>query len=149
MNASPSSLRLTYRPDNAARGEVTVMVATEGFSGQGSAWFDRTEIEDFIAQLENCVTSDDPMPALAGGFFSASRLIDEHVGLRILPHDTVGRPRVRVHVATIVPSGSGADLRQELTASFVTTAADVTRFREALTALLAGSAREAVLEGRR
>lgn len=144
MSAPPPSLRLTYRPDHAARGEVTMSVTTEGFSGRGSAWFDRSDIEDFIAQLD----AADETPALAGGFFAASRLIDEHVGLRILP-DAIGRRRVRVHVATLVPSGSGADLRQELTASFLTTDAEIGRFRDALSELLAGSVDEAVLEGRR
>lgn len=145
MTAPPACLRLTYRPDHAARGEVTVSVSAEGFCGRGSAWFDRDEIEDFIAQLD---AADETTPALAGGFFAASRLIDEHVGLRILP-EAIGRRRVRVHLATLVPSGSGADLRQELTASFMTTATEIARFKEALTGLLAGTLSEAVLDGRR
>jgi hypothetical protein len=138
-------LRLTYAPEDEWHGEVTAYIQCNGFTGRGSAWFGRSQIDDFLAQLEPCPISDSDAPVLSGGYFNRDgSLAEELIGIRIRPHNSTGTLRVSVHLADQVEHEGE---KQQLNAVLLTTYAEVAVFKSALAAHLAGTTGEAELRG--
>jgi len=94
-------LELRFQPDTDGTGELFASARNEAFSGAGSAWFSKAEVQSFGANLQSCF----PLPPgtelrLEGGYWEARssppRLKDVLVGIRIYPVGTTGE--IGVHL---------------------------------------------------
>ncbi len=51
---------------------LTGSVSSEGFSGKGEGWFNITEVERFISQLEHFAKTTEVPPELEGGYWDGN-----------------------------------------------------------------------------
>lgn len=70
---SRSELRLRYIPDDEWTGDLVAKVHSDGFSGSGSAHFDRTSVkETFVAALREFPLATERPPMIEGGFWKTA-----------------------------------------------------------------------------
>lgn len=141
---------MTFAPDDDyGLGVVTCVAESGGFSGRGSAYFDREQLKiEFIAQLGAFPLSQSQPPTMASGFGSrdgTNTLGQCHVRLVIQPHDSRGRLLVRVNLASEVWQSADADGQQMVTIRFLTDYAAIARFASDLTRVLDGNLEAVVL----
>jgi hypothetical protein len=139
-----AELRVGYRPDDEWVGELDAAVTSGGFSGQASAWFDRTTVkETFVTALRAFPLSTNLPPVLQGGFWSKEKsgTLDQcHLRIAIRPHGHRGALLVQVDLATPVWRNPDDEMHHSATVRFLTTYMMVGTFASEL---------EEVLDGRR
>lgn len=150
--AAMAELMMTFAPDDDhGLGQLTCVAESGGFSGRGSAYFDRAQLKtEFIAQLAAFPLSDSAPPTMAGGFGSreGSRALGQcHVRIVIQPHGSRGQLLVRADLAGEFRISADADLQQAVTIRFLTDYAAVARFASDLAKVLDGESEALVLRG--
>lgn len=147
------SLTCTYRPEDEWHGEITAAVDSNGYIGQGSAWFSIDELRAFGAALNAYpITAGQPV-LLQGGHWKDKQAgekdeIDElHVGISVIPYDAVGGLVVTVRLARPVLQMHDRNLDHSLVAQLKTDYAYLANFCASYLALIEGRAQVAVLHG--
>jgi hypothetical protein len=144
-----SELCLTYRPDDdRCLGELTAAVRSGAFSGQGTAWFNRTEIEEcLVAPLGTFPLSSTAPPKIEGGMGNDDDFRC-HLRVMVKPYNSMGILLVHVDLvsdywrqASIVDAPNSASIR------FLTEYALVNTFAKELQRVLEGTKECAVLKG--
>lgn len=134
---SAAELRVTYQPDDEWIGQLTAVVTSGAFSGEGSAWFTPSTVkETFVAALNAYPLSASNPPVLKPGYETKCEF-----RIAVRPYDSVGTLLVEVDLA------SDVGLEQSLTARFVTEYMALQDFASGLAAALDGG-EPAVLIGR-
>ena len=138
------SLTLRYKAEDQWHGEVLATVASEGFGGTASAWFNESDLAAFANRMSEYPLSEPPL-SLASGYVSRGGDLEHHLSVVILPHDPVGNIRVVVELAP--PPRGYDDLGTYSTVRtwFAVTYTDLERFQRALHRMLKGEADEASL----
>lgn len=138
------SLTLRYKAEDQWHGEVLATVASEGFGGTASAWFNKADISSFADRMSEYPLSDPPL-SLASGYVSPWGGLERHLSVAILPHDLRGNIRVVIDLAP--PPRGDDDLGTYSTVRtwFAVTYTDLERFQRALRRMLKGEADEASL----
>lgn len=142
------SVRLTFQPDNEWSGELSAEAKISGFAARGSAWFDRSNIEEFFDRLSQYPLADADRVELIGGVGIRPDGVPEHVRLRlsISPFGSRGLLLVQVDLSEETLLSGPSDLVQSASLKFITTYGAVDRFRSSSGSLLEGGA-EAILFG--
>lgn len=139
-------LRLEFEPEDKWHGELFATVSAQSFAGAGSAWFSTSTLRDFAAAASAFPLSVERPPTLSGGLGgSATQPPQDTVTIRLDQHDARGAVRVTVQLATEIWESTERDLARAVTARFLVTYSDLSRFSLALTDLLDGRTSEAVL----
>lgn len=147
-----SYLRLRFEDDGDGTGRLVARAEADGFAGEGGAYFNIGEIEDFAKALSAFpLPNDDKRRSIAGGFWSQEqrgKLEQEHLGISVYLADARrGYIGVQVRVATEIWKGSRPESRKQAIIEVVTTYEPLRKFSEDLVAVLRGSVKEATLEG--
>jgi hypothetical protein len=139
-------LRLYFLPDDEWLGELTLVVATDGYAGVGAAWFSKDSLREFGKAITEFPLSREDPPRLSGGLGgNDSAPAQELVGIKFEPHNILGALRATVHVERENWDSNQRNLVMEATVRFLVTYGDLARFGSAMIDLIEGRADEAVL----
>jgi hypothetical protein len=136
---SAAELHLTYVPDDQWLGELTAMVRSGAFSGQGSAWFDRSSVRDtFVTSLRSFPLSSTAPPTIEGGTGNSE---DFQCQLRVTikPHNNRGILLVQVDLVSDYRQAAVIDAPNSATIRFLTEYALVDTFAKDLDQVLEGT----------
>lgn len=97
--------------------ELFVSFKISLFSGEGSAWFSRANIEEFTDRLSRYPLDNELLPILAGGFLNkeGTRVIQEHVHISAKP--TGNRGYVNLLIRLAEPTDDGLELKYTASAN--------------------------------
>ncbi|WNG62277.1 hypothetical protein F0U59_51950 [Archangium gephyra] len=138
-------LRLWFEKDDDGTGELHANVRSQGFSGQGSAWFGEERLERFASALAAFPLTEEARTGIAGGYWKDGRVEQVHVAISAYQIDQAGHIGVRVRVATTV-GPFDRPLSQHMTeAELQTTYHELELFSRQLREHLAGEREDAVL----
>ena len=73
----PNSLRITADIEDDSTVGLLAKVSSDGFAGYGEAWFNVSEVEDFIRQLRDFIETRNNPPHLVGGNWNKDGTIAE------------------------------------------------------------------------
>jgi len=138
------SLTLRYKAEDQWHGEVTATVASDGFAGAASAWFDVSDLVSFADRMSEYPLSEPPL-SLAGGYLSRAGDLERHVSLFIFPHDPLGNIRVVVELSPPLRGYDDLGTYSTVRTWFAVTYTDLERFQHGLRRMLKGEAAEASL----
>lgn len=146
---SGAELSLTYEPDTDGTGEIFATVRSGGFSGKGSAWFDRTNVkETFVAELRPFPLTATPL--IEGGFWNKDKggMLDQcHLRIAVTSYNSCGALLVRVDLATASWQTPDVDRQQTVTVRFLAEYAAIAKFADDFERVLDGAKDQAVLAG--
>jgi hypothetical protein len=137
---------LRLRFDNEV-GELFARAQADGFSGEGSAYFNIDEIEKFAIALGAFPLRS---PAISGGFLERDGAgnLKEHLGISLYAIDSRGHIRVQVRMSTTEhPGDTRPESRHAATVEIMTTYEPLSKFSRQLRALLRGDVAEIRLDG--
>jgi hypothetical protein len=145
---SAAELCLAWSPDDDdGFGKIFATAKSGPFSGQGSAWFDRTTVkENFVAALRHFPLSATAPPIIESGFWSKEKprtLSQCHLRVVVSPYNKRGALLVRVDLATESGKTPDVDVQHAVTVRFLTEYAAIARFADDLDNVLDGAARQA------
>jgi hypothetical protein len=140
-------LTLCFEPDDDGTGELHVSVRSQGFSGEGSAWFGAERLERFAAALAAYPLTEEARTGLAGGYYKDNRLDEVHVAISAYQIDSAGHLGVRVRVATTVGVSARPQSQHVAEVELQTTYQELERFSREFLEHLAGQREDAVLRG--
>lgn len=92
-----------FENDDDGTGELFVEASSKGFSGIGSAWFNKTELLDFAKSISMYPLSNDNLPKISGGFWRKDvidELEQEHLAISVYPTDGKGNLGIQIKLAT-------------------------------------------------
>lgn len=139
-----SRITVAYKPENHAVGELFVSGHVGDFAGKSSAWFNRTQVEDFGTALARHPFDPNDPPSLAGGEFTEDGSLKAvWAGILIRPWSTTGQLVVEV----VLSQTEVNSLRRSATFDFLTDYTAVDAFRSELVSMMSGEAVEATLTG--
>ena len=145
---SAAELRLSYRPDDEWHGELSAVVKSGAFSGEGSAWFGRQRLEAFVPALHAFPLSAGNPPMIEGGYWRNDTTLEQcHLRIAVRPYDTRGSLLVQVDLASPSQTTADEDRQQLVTVRFLTEYAALATFASSLERLLEGKSSSAVLSG--
>jgi hypothetical protein len=139
-------LRLQVASDDDGSAELFADFQVDGFAGQGSAWFNLSEIRDFVAQL--CDYPLQGTPALVGGYMSRAgppRVEQVHLSIRAYEVGSRGQLGVRLRVADPCPPGDREDATRIAEVEILTSYSNLARFANQLALVVGNTATEAIL----
>lgn len=147
-NQTPmTELHFRFEREDEWHGKLVASVATDGFAGEGGAWFNTDELRAFAVSLSAFPLPTESPPSIAGGFgVSASGPEQVHLAVTVEPHNARGLVRATVRLAMEVWNSEADDLACCTTVRFVVTYADVGQFGPALLAVIDGRAEKATLQ---
>lgn len=139
-----SHLTLRYEPEDEHHGELFMAGGIGGFTGQSSAWFNKTDIEAFSASLAEYPIA---APRLAGGSFRREGALEEvWTAIEVRPWNATG-----TLVALVEMNWSRRpvdDWRERRVAfDFLTDYAALDTFRRQIVGMLADAQSDATLIG--
>jgi hypothetical protein len=142
------SLKLRFENDGDGTGKLSATAEADGYSGQGSAYFNITAIEDFSAKIARFPLPEKDECSLSGGFASSNGTpAQEHLGIDVYPIDKFGHIGIQIRTTTPAWKDSRANSQKMAQLEIVTSYEPIARFSRDLLALIAGRLPEAVLEG--
>jgi hypothetical protein len=148
MNAE---LRIRYRPDDWAVGELYAVVKSGAFSGAGSTYFTKQTIKDkFITALRKFPIDGTDLPLLEGGWGDPKvpgTLTQCHLRIAVRPSDVPDKLLVQVDLATHVWGTPDKDQQQAITARFLAEYAAIEVFAAHFKQVLNSERDFAVLSG--
>jgi len=148
---SVAELRITYEPDDDWLGELHATVQSAGFSGHGSAWFDKANVKaTFVSALRAFPLELSNLPIIDGGFGrneKRGKPAQCHLRIAVSPKNSRGILLVRVNLSKPVWNTPDEDLQQTLTVRFLTEYAPLERFSLELEQVLDGGREAAILWG--
>jgi hypothetical protein len=144
-----AELRVTYAADGDGTGQLKGAVESEGFSGHGSAWFDRAHLKKtVIPALRAFPLSADTPPTIEGGFYDKDRrgALDQcHLRIMVEPYGSRGHLLLRVDLATEWWTTPNIDKQHSITVRFIVDYAALDQFATDLDRVLEGTCDEAIL----
>lgn len=138
------SLSLHYKAEDEWHGEIIATVASDGFGGTASAWFNQGDLASFATRLSEYPLGEPPL-SLASGYLSRGGGLERHVSLVILPHDSLGNIRVVIELAPPPRGYDDLGTYSMVRTWFAVTYLDLERFQRGLFRMLKGEADEATL----
>ncbi|MDO3624454.1 hypothetical protein Q3O98_25635 [Ralstonia pseudosolanacearum] len=122
------TIRLNLEGDGS--GELFVEFSLNGFSGQGSAWFDLAKLEDQVRNFSEFPLSIDRLPCIRGGYWNddATEIQQEHVYLSARPRGLAGDVIFMVRLATPVETGMDSELNYSASAELRATYQQLSEF---------------------
>lgn len=144
---SDAELRLTYLPDDQWLGELTAVASSGAFSGQGTAWFDRSDLkENFVAPLSSLPLSSTSPLTIEGGTGKDDHF-QCHLRVSVKPYNTRGILLVQVDLVSDYRQTAILDAPNSATIRFLTEYSLVNTFAKDLRQVLDGTKERAVLKG--
>ncbi|KQW41102.1 MULTISPECIES: hypothetical protein [unclassified Ensifer] len=132
-------ISISYAPEDAYHGKLTVSVQSMNFSGRSSAWFNLEQVSAFADALGAVPIEIGAEPVLQGGIWREGALDQTHVSLRFVPHNLTGTVRVECLLAVpLLVAGAPSVLSNTLKVSLLTTYSDLQRFQMELHVVLRG-----------
>jgi hypothetical protein len=144
-------LRISYEPDDEWMGKITVRIVAGAFAGEGSAWINASNIDEFAKSLDRYPLPTDPPSIIEGGHggtLDGRRPPQTLVRVTIKPQGPRGDLLVCAELQTDVWRDDDSDLHQSVVARFKTEYALLERFARSLVGVAAKRVKEAVLEGK-
>jgi len=145
-------LRLTISPDDDGTCELHAEVVANGFTGRGSAWFDRIQLGEFASKLEQFPLPQEPRTEIQGGFWSKElkdKLEQCHLSISAYPIDSRGNLGVQVCVSTPTWEQDRPESRHSAQVELITTYTRMSAFAGQLARLALLQTSEAILESER
>lgn len=144
------TLSIWYEPENDFLGLLTAQARSGKFAGQGSAWFNRSELMEFASRLAAYPLPWGAEVTLQGGYRGAAAndgLTQIHLRVAFKPHDRTGRIRVSMILSDPYEDMQADELAHSTNLYFLTTYNRVSTFRQELLALISGQGGVAQLQG--
>jgi hypothetical protein len=149
---SAAELRLRYSPENEWNGELFAAVRSGAFSGEGSAWFGREQLQqNLVVPLRAFPLSASNPPMIEGGYWGEDKprtLTQCHLRIAVRPFDSRGALLVQVDLASSSQTTPDKDLQQLVTVRFLTEYTALDTFAADVEQVLDGKSESAVLRGR-
>jgi hypothetical protein len=145
-----AELRIMHLRDEDDFGQLVATVKSGTFAGTGWAYFCREQVERFIQSLRACPLAADHLPKIEGGYWNKEQRdkLDEcHLRVAVRPFNLRGQLMVIVDLATELPTNTGRDHQQTISARFRTDYAELHVFASELLAVLEGKREDALLPG--
>jgi hypothetical protein len=145
-----SELSVTYVSDDEWMGKITVRVQTADFAGEGAAWINPTDIEDFAKSLEAYpLSADKPLQLEAGHGGTADGRLPPQTLVRITvkPRGTRGEILVCAELESEIWVNPDFDLHQSVVARFLTGYNEMERFAKTLQRVASPEFKGATLMG--
>jgi len=144
---SDAELQLTYVPDDQWLGELTAVVRSGTFSGQASAWFNRSNVKElFVTSLSSFPLSSTAPPTIEGGV-GKDEDFQCHLRVTVKPYNARGILLVQVDLVSDYRQATVIDAPSSATIRFLTEYALVNAFAKDLDQVLDGTKERAVLRG--
>jgi hypothetical protein len=145
-------LRLRFQDDGDGTGKLIARAEADGYSGEGSAYFNIDRLEEFAKAIGAFpLPSSDERRSITGGFGKKDGDGDwehEHLGIAVYPADALrGYIGIQVRMATEVWQATRPESQKTARIEVVTTYEPLSRFSRDLLSLLNGTIKEALLEG--
>jgi hypothetical protein len=147
---SRTFLRLTFQNDGDGTGKLSAEAESGGFAGKSGAYFDIARVQNFACAIGELPLPDSDRCVLISGFGSKEipgKLEQEHVGIEMYPIDSRGHIGVQVRLSTEVWPDTRPKSHKAAKFEIVTTYQALADFSRDLSALMSGTANEAVLLG--
>ena len=144
-----AELRIMHLRDEDDFGQLVATVTSGAFAGTGWAYFCREQVERFIQNLRACPLAADHLPKIEGGRWNheqRDKLDECHLRVAVRPFD-LRQLMVIVDLATELPTSTGRDYQQTISARFRTDYAELDVFASELLAVLEGKREDALLPG--
>jgi hypothetical protein len=138
-------LKLRFTDDGDGTGLLMARAESDGFAGEGEAYFNTSKIKDFAAAIAVFpLPENDARRSISSGFGAPSE--QEHLGISVYAADRQrGYIGVQVRMATKVWPDTRPMSRKAATIEVVTTYEPLARFSRDLIAMLRGELEEATL----
>jgi hypothetical protein len=143
-------LVLYFDADDDGTGELFAEASANGFSGFGSAWFNRSDILEFANALAAYPIPKDKPLKIAGGYWRGDvkgELEHEHLAISVYPIDFIGNLGIQVRLAT---AENSSDMRPEslhfVKLEIQTKYNAIAMFSKQIIALINGRIQKAILE---
>jgi hypothetical protein len=141
-------LKLRWESDDDGTGELFAEFEANGFSGHGSAWFDKISLIEKIKNFEDYPISDEKHPTIEGGFWNEKKdagLSQEHLHISVYPIDSRGNLGVRIRVAEELWPEDRKNSQHYVGVEIVTNYKDIGKFAKNIRELLSREIDEAIL----
>jgi len=145
-------LRLRFRDDGDGTGKLMARAEADGFSGEGGAYFNVEELEEFAGALRVFpFPQEDHRRSIASGFSSKEdpgKLGQEHLGISVyLANAQRGYVGIQVRMATEVWPDTRPESKKQAVVEILATYEPLSKFSRDFLLVLRGSLKEAVIEG--
>jgi len=144
-------LRLRFMDDGDGTGKLMARAEADGFSGEGEAYFNVEELEEFAEALRLFPLPRDHRRSIASGFCSKedpSKLEQEHLGISVyLANAQRGYVGIQVRMATEVWPDTRPESKKQAVVEILATYEPLSKFSRDFLSVLRGSLKEAVIEG--
>jgi len=144
-----NSLVLQFDSDEDGTGELFAEVRANGFSGNGSAWFDKINLLEIIDRLDEYPIKIGSHPIIEGGFWgnsqSESAITEEHLYISFYPIDSRGNLGVRVRLMGERYSETRNDSIHRVAVELMTTNEEVSKFAKRFRNLVEGKESKVIL----
>jgi hypothetical protein len=147
---SQGKILLHFDDDGDGTGKLLIQARSNGFSGEGGAWFSVGELQDFANAIAIFPLSKSDSPRLAGGFYKkdgSGELAEEHLTLTVYPIDSKGHLGIQVRIATELWNEARPESQHIVKLEIITSYEPLAQFSKGLKALIAGQSKELSLEG--
>lgn len=145
---SQGKLLLRYDDDGDGTGKLIVQANSNGFCGEGSAWFSEGELQDFADNIAIFPIPEGTSPKIAGGFYKkdgSGEFTQEHLALTVYPIDRRGHLGFQVRIATELWNESRPESQHAVKLEIITTYEPLGQFSSQLKALVEGRIKEVIL----
>lgn len=147
---SQGRLTLRFDDDGDGTGKLIAQAQSNGFSGEGGAWFSQIELQEFADALAAFPIPEEKPPEVVGGFYKndgSGELTQEHLGLKVYPIDHRGHLGIQVRIATELWGDERPESQQMVRLEIFTSYEPLLKFSKDLKALIVGRIHEATLDG--
>ena len=143
-------LLVSYYDDGDGTGKLHVRATSNGFAGEGGAWFSDQQVLEFADGIAAFPISEKDSPVIRGGFYKrdmSGELEQELLALAVYHIDRTGHVAVQVRIATEVWPPNRPESQQSVKLEIRTSYQPILQFSKDLKALVKGAVTEAVLHG--
>ncbi len=144
-----NQLRITIKPDDDGTCELFAEVSSRGFSGCGSAWFDRKWLSEFADQLMQFPLPPGKVIEAVGGFWNKRNTVtieQLHLAIAAYAVGIKGQVGLRVSVATPIFDNDRAQSQHSAQVELITTYPGLEKFAKQIKLLLDRQITEAILQ---
>jgi hypothetical protein len=141
-------LSLRFDDDGDGTGKLLAQANSDGFSGEGGAWFLTRELQDFAEAVGMFPIPEGNPPYIAGGLKKdgSRELEQEHLALKVYPIDRIGHLGVQVRIATELWNDARPESQHKVELEIVTSYEPPAKFSRDLKSLVEGRIKEAILD---
>ncbi len=142
-------LVIYFDADEDGTGELFVEAISNGFAGNSSAWFSKSELVEFANALAAYPLPNDNLPEIAGGFWKKDvdgGLDQENLVIKVYPIDGKGTLAIQVKLATQHWSEQRPESQHIVRLEILTSYNALEFFGKELIALINGRVEKATLQ---